>query len=178
MFTCDVDVSDFRARRAKTVELIGNGTRTAVVSGLVDGANYARRHHRHKRQTGRATGIELYSRIIRGHAKGADGELRNDVPYACVIEDGSKAHYIRPKEGHGFVGPLQAGQSRRAIKDVGTHRKALRWYVGGQPRFAAFVFHPGTSPMPFMYPAAQFAGTRIVQYIEGVVFVHASRLWN
>lgn len=76
--------------------------------------------------------------------------VSNALPYAPAIDLGAKAHVIRPKEGYGFVGPLLPGQSRRASTDIGTHRVALRWYVGGRPVFARVVHHPGNRPYSFL----------------------------
>jgi hypothetical protein len=66
------------------------------------------------------------------------------VGYAQVVEFGSKAHIIRPK-----------------------NRKALRWganaRLSGTPKsgsaviFATYVNHPGTQPKPYLIPAAQKA---------------------
>lgn len=79
------------------------------------------------------------------------------TPYAIFVESGTRAHLIRPKEGHGFEGPLKEGQSRRAIDDIGTHRVALRWFTNGSVHFARVVHHPGTLPRPFMREARDAA---------------------
>lgn len=68
---------------------------------------------------------------------------------ALFLQAGTKAHAIWPKAGHAFKGPVRAGQSRRTRTDIGTHRVALRWYVGGRAVFASHVNHPGTLPKFF-----------------------------
>jgi hypothetical protein len=78
--------------------------------------------------------------------------------YAIYVEEGTSAHDIWPKAPHGTRGArLQKGQSARDKSDIGTHRVALRWYVGSRPVFASMVHHPGSKPYPFMQPARDFA---------------------
>lgn len=84
---------------------------------------------------------------------GATGQVASVMPYSSFVEGGTRPHDIRPKEGEGFVGPLQAGQSRRKKGDIGTHRAALRWQGPGGVRFAALVHHPGSRAYPFFGPA-------------------------
>ena len=82
---------------------------------------------------------------------GASGWLECLVPHASYLEEGTEAHDIWPKAGHGTPPrQLKRGQSTRELTDIGTHRVALRWYVGGEPVFARMVHHPGTEADPFM----------------------------
>jgi hypothetical protein len=178
MLTADFDLSGLTSRAEKSRSIIGAGLRRAVQEGLVEGADYARTHHTHRRRTGELTGARLYGRFLRADDRRADGELVNETPYAFFVEYGTKPHRIWPKEGHGFVGPLQAGQSRRARTDIGTHRIALRWYVGNRPVFARYVDHPGTLPMPFMEPASWVAGKTIVFELEHWTILQLANLWN
>lgn len=69
---------------------------------------------------------------------------------ALFLQAGTKPHQIWPKAGHAFKGPVRAGQSRRSRTDIGTHRVALRWYVGGRAVFASHVKHPGTRARYFV----------------------------
>jgi hypothetical protein len=157
---------------------MGEGTRRAVVVGLEAGADHARNFHEHKKRTGDLTGARLYGRLRSGDDRGADGELVNETPYAAYVEYGTLAHIIRSKAPFGFIGPLHQGQSRRSRTDIGTHRIALRFVVGGRTVFARMVRHPGTRPMPFMYPAAEYAGEEIIFQTEHVTFVLAAALWE
>lgn len=150
-----IDLSEFRRRATNTVAQMRDAIRSGITQAIKEAADYARTNHLHKQRSGHLTSpAMLYGRVIRSSSRGTVGELSNVTPYARYIEEGTRAHWIRPKEGFGFIGPLQAGQSRRAKTDIGTHRIALRWYVNGQPVFARAVFHPGTSALPFMTPAA------------------------
>lgn len=176
--TCALELDLYRKYARETVRLLGEGTRRAVIEGLDAGTQYARIHHTHKKRTGRLTGIELLWRLIRGDAKGADGEIVNSVPYAGFVEFGTGPHQIWPKIGQTFTGPPRRGQSRRDSGDIGTHRVALRWYVGGRPVFAKYVNHPGSRPYPFMYPASEVARETIIFETEHVTFVLAAAIWE
>lgn len=174
-----VDMRDYWPLRQKTLSVLGTGTARAVKVGLDEGADYARRNHRHKIRTGALTSAQnLRGEMLQVDANGATGQLVNVTPYARFVEYGTKPHPIWPKEGHGFVGPLQAGQSRRHITDIGTHRIALRFMVGGRIVFARMVNHPGGRPYPFMYPAATFIGVVIERETNNVTFVLAAALWE
>lgn len=103
------------------------------------------------------------------------GEIAAPAPYAKFIEDGTRAHDIRPKEGHGFEGPLKSGQSRRAKDDIGTHRIALRWTGNdGKVHFASVVHHPGTAAHPFMGPAYIAAEQRLTARLEVAIATAAA----
>ena len=147
------------------------GIHEAVKLGGDAAIRYAIVRHAHTRRSGLLTSRSaLKWRPTKRNNKGAEIEFMNIAPYAMCVEAGAKPHEIWPKEGHGFTGPLKPSQSRRAIDDIGTHRIALRWYVGGRPVFARMVKHPGNKPMPFMRPAANDgAGPAIVNHIERVV---------
>lgn len=178
MLTAEFDTSTLKTTIEKSRRILGAGLRRAVQEGLVEGADYARTHHPHRRRTGTLTGTRLYGRFLRADDRRADGELVNETPYAAYVEYGTRPHLIRPKEGHGFVGPLEAGQSRRARTEIGTHRVALRWYVNGRPRFAKVVHHPGGKPYPFMEPASKVAETTIVFELEHWTILQLANLWN
>lgn len=68
------------------------------------------------------------------------------MPYSRFIEDGTKAHVIRPKRA-----------------------RFLRFYVAGETVFARRVNHPGTAKRPFMENAARAGGQAMRLLIdEGV----------
>jgi hypothetical protein len=174
-----VDLTLFRTLAKRTVETLGDGTTRAVSRAVSEGASFARTHHIHKRRTGFLTSpAQLHGKLIRSDGRSALGEIVNLASYARWVEERTKPHWIRPKEGHGFIGPLQAGQSRRAITDIGTHRVALRWYVGGKPVFARAVFHPGTPAMPFMYPGALYARDVMMQSLQERLRMVERSIWN
>jgi hypothetical protein len=162
MFIAGVDLREFDKLVARTARQLETAMSTETLRSAERGATYARSHHPHKRRTGKLTSkAMLYARRVRSDRNGATAELRNDAPYARYVEYPTRPHIIRPKEGHGFVGPLKRGQSRRAIDDIGTHRVALRWYVGGRAVFAKMVRHPGTPGFAFMRPAGHEAGREL-----------------
>lgn len=69
-------------------------------------------------------------------------EIRFTKQYASYSDEGAPRHTIRPRLGHGQEGPLRNGQTRRR-KNTGPQREALRFFVGGEERFAFSVDHPG-----------------------------------
>ena len=64
------------------------------------------------------------------------------------INNGTRAHTIRPKAATGFKGPLRQSQSRRK-RGTGDPRKMLRFSVNGAIVFARQVKHPGTKRTSF-----------------------------
>jgi hypothetical protein len=179
MLTEGLDDSGYEKLRDESIAMLGAGTADAVRIGLGSGIEFARQNHSHKSRTGNLTSAEhLYARVLNTDPRGATGELVNDTPYARFVEYPTRPHIIRPKAGHGVMGPLLPGQSRRAITDIGTHRIALRFQLGGQTVFRMFVNHPGTPGFPFMEPASWVAGRETTRWIENTVFVHVGSLWN
>jgi hypothetical protein len=179
MLSCLVELGSYHRLRTTTIAMLGQGTVRAVKVALEEGADYGRRNHQHTRRTGALTSSDnLYSELAHVDARGAAGYLVNRTPYAGYVERGTRAHPIWPKEGYRLVGPLRAGQSRRTKTDIGTHRVALRFMVGGQIRFARMVNHPGSRAMPFMQPAADFCAEVIQRETENVTFVLAAALWE
>jgi hypothetical protein len=178
MFEVSLDLSGYMPLVEKTIRTIGHGTHDAVAKGVERGAEYARNNHPFQTRTGELTSKQnLRGFIVKGDSSGADGIIQNTTPYAAFVEWPTKPHQIRPKEGFGLIGPLQAGQSRRAKNDVGTHRVALRFMIGGRTVFAAYVNHPGTPGFPFMAPAGEFAAWVVAGEIQNVVFPAAVAIW-
>lgn len=141
-----------------------NGVRTAVEAG----ASYARANHAWRSRSGELEG-SIAGRVETTTANGAAGVIEALAKHASYLEKGTPPHLIRPKEGHGFEGPLQKGQSRRKKDDIGTHRVALRWVQDGKTRFAAVVHHPGTEAMPFIGPAGDAAALVLTDEVDQAV---------
>lgn len=176
-FTWNLD--EFRVRTKGTFRVLEMFNARAVRQGLKEGAEYARNNHLHTVRTGLLTSpTMLRGTLERADEREAWGYLRNDTPYAGYVEGGTKAHEIWPKEGHGLIGPLRPGQSRRAVTDIGTHRIALRFWKGGRLVFARMVRHPGTPPLPFMGPASEYAAEVIARETEHVTFPALVDLWD
>ena len=151
MFTARADFRDYTPAKRKTFAALKSGRTKAVKRTLLEGRKEAKRLAR--KRTGRMRReIEI---VFDTPSLGtlSEGELIAPTFYASYVEEGTAAHDIWPKEGHGFVGPTRRGQSRRDITDVGTRRVALRFYVRGKVVFARMVHHPGSRPYPFMGPA-------------------------
>lgn len=179
MLTFQLDTSEFRRLKSKSISLLQNGTIRAVKVAGDEGADYARRNHRHKRRTGALTSPQnLFFELRRADASEVWGYITNVTPYAAYVEYGTRPHPIWPKSGHGFKGPMRRGQSRRAITDIGTHRVALRFESGGRIVFARMVNHPGSRPYIFMGPASTFAANVIIRETNNVTFQLISNLWD
>lgn len=126
---------------------IRNGLPGCVSVATRYGWNHARSVHRWESRTGATVAsIEMALTGNTGIIHAGENATR--------LNDGTPAHDIWPKEGGGFIGPLPQGQSRRGRGDVGTHRRALRFEVGGNTVFARMVHHPGTTADPFLDEAA------------------------
>lgn len=103
------------------------GMRRGVALGVKEGAEEARARHVFKNQTG-----EL-EKSIKGQVTGNSptshtGEIVATKAYASFVENGTRPHEIRPKNG-----------------------KLLHWEAPqGDHHFARVVHHPGTKPHPFM----------------------------
>ena len=65
-------------------------------------------------------------------------EIGPGVKYAIFVEMGTRPHVIRP-----------------------VRARALRFEVGGEVVFAAYVHHPGTKPQPFVRGTAEEVRRRI-----------------
>jgi len=165
--------TEFRHAWTQATEFVTRGMQTGVERGVKEGAEEALRVRTWKDRTG-DTRRAIRGFLERKPTDTVDGILECAVAHASFLDEGTEAHEIRPKEGRGFVGPLQPGQSRRKPGDVGTHRVALRWYDGGVVHFAKVVHHPGTKGDGFMAKAAQKVERVMIREIEvGVVNAQA-----
>jgi hypothetical protein len=182
--TYTFDTSDFRTKAVGTRHVMALGTKRAVQVAGEAAAVRARSEHPHKRRTGRLTSpAELKFELRQADDGGSWGYLVNYTPYGAYVEYGTKPHKIYPKAAHGLIGPVREGQTRRAT-GKGPHEHivgrgiALRFRVGGVIVFAKYVDHPGTQPLPFMYPAALYAETVLARETELVTFEMVRKLWE
>lgn len=182
--TYSIDLTELKAKAIGTRRVMAAGTRRAVQVALAAGAVRARSDHPHTTRTGRLTSTkELRGELRQADDTGAWGYLVNYTPYGAYVEYGTKAHKIYPKAAHGLKGPVRDGQTRRAT-GKGPHEHvvgrgiALRFRVGGRIVFARMVNHPGTQALPFMQPAAEYAGLVLVRETELVTFEMVRQLWE
>lgn len=182
--TYSIDTNELRTRITGTQHVVALGTRRAVQIALDAGAVRARSEHPHTTRTGRLTSpAELRGELREANALGAWGYLINYTPYGAYVEYGTKAHKIYPKAAHGLIGPTHSGQTRRAT-GKGPHEHivgrgiALRFRIGNRIVFARYVDHPGTHALPFMQPAADYAGLVLVRETEGYTFDLIRQLWD
>lgn len=178
------DTTQFKVNAAGTRHVMAMGTARAVKVALEAGAVRARSEHKHTKRSGRLTSTkELRGEMRHADEVGAWGYLINYTPYGAYVEYGTKAHEIWPKAAHGLNGPLRPNQSRRAT-GKGPHEHIvgrglmLRFRVGGSIVFARMVHHPGTHAMPFMHPAAEYAGQVLVRETQDYTFALVAKLWE
>jgi hypothetical protein len=179
MFTFKVDFATYDRSVRKTETRRAQLLRRGVMTGARAGERYARNNHPHKRRTGRLTS-KAHLFVVLGHASrnAAKASFVNTSPYSRFVEYPTRAHVIRPKASHGFIGPLRRGQSRRDETDIGTHRVALRFVIGGKTIFRAKVMHPGTPGFPFMRPALKPAVEAAEKSIRGDWRQVAKDIWR
>lgn len=169
-FLVSVD-SEIEEQWTRMCRVLAEGCRQAVQMAVDEGVREAKTVHKYRDRTGNLTRsirgvLDTYDRL------GARGTIVAGAEYASFVENGTRPHEIWPKAGHGEIGPLRAGQSRRAKNDIGTARVALRWYASDGVHFARMVHHPGTIPFPFMGPALHKA-ERVLEREIGVYVVRA-----
>lgn len=182
--TYTFDLDGLRQKSVATRHVMAMGTVRATRLALEAGAVRARSDHPHKTRTGRLTSTkELRGELRQADDSGAWGYLVNYTPYGAYVEYGTKAHKIYPKAAHGMIGPTREGQTRRAT-GKGPHEHivgrgiALRFRVGGSIVFAKMVNHPGNAAMPFLRPAADYAGLVLIRETEGYTFDMVRKLWE
>ena len=165
MLTIDIDPSDIERAWAAAVREMSRGVVLGVQRGVMEGADAALATGRWKDRSGetRRKTRGIVDVVVQN---GAVGRLESLVPWASFLDAGTSPHEIRPKEGHGFVGPLRGGQSRRTVTDIGTHRASLRWESAGGIRFARVVHHPGTKATGYMAEGMRKCERVIVREVE------------
>lgn len=157
------DLEQLTARAHNFDAVLTRNLYSAISRALVVAEDEARTVHSWQNRTG-----ETLSTIEWAMVSSNAGVLRAG-PNARRLNFGTQPHIIRPKEGHGFVGPVLPGQTRRGKNDIGTHRVALRWQQGGETRFATLVHHPGTQPTHFLEHAGDVAWTWFLVQAESAV---------
>ncbi len=150
----------------ESMRVVSRGIGRGVRRGCEEAIASFRTSHRYTDRTGELTRT-AYGRLLVETNGGASGEMVWPAKYASFVEEGTGPHDIWPKEGHGFVGPLMSGQSRRKLSDVGTHRVALRWYgPSGKPIFARMVHHPGNRAFGFAGDAFLACERVVIREVE------------
>lgn len=116
--------------------------------------------------------------FLRGETGGGPtGVVYASANYAAYVEFGTRAHNITPRAKKALRWASGAGATRLSGSPRGrydaSHKpvSALAKSIGFS--FAKRVHHPGTSPHPFLAPAAKFALQQVGA--GGQIFVEA---WN
>lgn len=121
-------------------------TRPLVANGINAGAKLfetaAKRRARYK--TGNLRRLIHVSKAA--SAGDLSAEVTSEANYSSIIEEGSAAHVIVPKNA-----------------------KVLAFTMDGEQIFARSVNHPGTRAYPFMKPTAGEMGPKIIAEIEKII---------
>jgi hypothetical protein len=170
MFTCQVDTTGIRQLEVMVKERINDAMEQAVKAAGKYAVQRAKLG-RFKDQTGQLRST-IYFDYHGWTRAGCEGDLVAPMQYASYVEKGTDPHEIWPKAGYNApIGSLKSGQTRRA-RGPGPHEHivgrgiALRWVDGSGEHFAPMVNHPGTSPLPFMQPAADVAADELVRQLR------------
>lgn len=166
---------------------IADGTRMAAVGGREEAKRGRFKDHTGRLRSGLVARL-LGSNTSDGGGFGVDWLFESMADYTRFVEYPTKAHWIRPREARGFIGPLHENQTRRnrfafagpqrqgeewtkrkTAVDTAGRNKALKFFVGGKTVFAAKVWHPGTPGIPFMLPAREVAARILEEHINTVI---------
>lgn len=152
---------------ARALPELEGGLWHAVDAACKEGAGEAKTQHRYEDKTGDLT-KSIDGQLTHGTRQSAEGVIVAKAKYASFVEEGTKAHVIRPKAGAGFVGPLLEGQSRKSRGRKGT--RMLAWeQPQGDWHYAREVHHPGTRAYGFMGQAYTKAERVLEREVERAV---------
>lgn len=127
MFTVDLsEIEQLATDWPSVTAALRAGVRRGVSKGVAEGAAEARAKHRFKNQSGDLE-RSIVGRVTGSSPTDHRGEIKATAKYASYVEEGTKAHEIRPRKA-----------------------RMLRFESGGAAVFARLVRHPGTSSSPFM----------------------------
>lgn len=181
MLSCSVDISGLHEAIQRTKNHINLTQQLAVQRAAEAARDEAKGSTLFKDRTGRLRS-EIVARLYSRTTRSVEWEILSQAPYSRWVEEGTAPHDIWPKAAHGSMGPLRRGQSRRAT-GKGPHEhivgrgQALRWVSGGVTHFARHVYHPGTSPRPFMGQGYYAGERRIFREFEEMLR-RIEQIWN
>jgi len=177
MFSCSVDLSSFRDKVRRTIDVLQTGVSVAPKLAARAGAKHAQFAGQFKDRTGNLR-AGITAKPVYSGVRSARWEIFSKEKYSVYVENGTPPHIIRPKEQNGYSGPTRRGQTRRGDNDIGVGRgHALRWKVNGVSVFAKIVRHPGARPHPFMVFGKYKALEVLVHELRNTM-TRAGRLWN
>lgn len=149
MFTCDLDLSDFRKQANLTVERLQFGVRDAAREAAQMGAEDAKLRGRFKNRTG-ALRAGIVARFLESSENAAMWEFSSLMPYSTIIEKG-----------------------RREVRPV--FALALRFVVNGRVVYS--MRSKAVRADPFMAPAGRFAEYILRDRLEHTID-RLQQLWD
>ena len=154
MLTCEAEFGDYRQLVGRTLDTLEHGTEYAVESAAVEGAAAAKSAGSYQDRTGRLR-AGITARFISSNGRSVTWEILSPAKYSVFVENPTKAHLIRARDG-GFLAFPGSG-----VETV----------------FAREVHHPGTRGYPFMGPGFQQAERTLYREMD-VTMRRLERLWD
>jgi hypothetical protein len=154
VLTCDIELNDYRALVGRSLDVIERHMDQSVEHAAVEGEATAKAAGRYQDRTGRLRG-GIVARFVKSSGREVVWELLSPMPYSAFVENPTRAHTIRARNG-GYL--------------------AFRG-AGGDMVFRREVQHPGTPGFPFMGPGYQQAERTLVRELEKLPVVLA-RVWQ
>ncbi len=154
MLTCRLDLDFYRGNVARTINTIQVGVLTATRKAAIEGAQYAKKVGAFQDRTGKLRD-RIYPKYMSGNANGSKWMIISPAKYSVFIEQGTKRHYIKPKD-----------------------KSVLRWVnPGGGVVFSKIVNHPGNRPYKFMASTLVKAKTILWREINATLN-KVDRIWD
>lgn len=147
----------------KALERLGNDIAVVARQSLGQAASYAAELARATDKFKDGPNARLRGSIRRDVRSAYSIFVKAGARHGLFVEDGTKAHEIRPKMGAGVSGPVRPGQGRRSS---GSERSVLRFVIGGRTFFRPSVRHPGTKATHFMRDARDGAERELTRFVE------------
>lgn len=154
MLSCDVEINDFQILLGRSLDTLEHGTERAVEFAAVEGAEEARHAGRYQDRTGQLR-AGIVAHFIKSDGRSVIWEILSPAKYSVFVENPTKAHIIRAKDGGFLAFPGS----------------------GGEMVFAREVHHPGTPGFPFMGPGYQQAERTLYREFD-IVLRNIERLWD
>jgi len=142
MFSVEIEgLDELQSDWRRASDALVNGLRSGVNRSVEEGAREAKTTHKFKNRTGDAE-RSIRPVTLSTNAESIVSEIICDVPYAVILDGGSKPHEITPRRGRWLAWENPDAQ--------------------GDWHFARKVHHPGTKPDPFFANAYRRANVVVI----------------
>lgn len=151
--TCTLDLTDYQVLKARSINILENAAEDAANDGAAAALEHAKATTKFRDRSGALRG-SIATAAARRAGRWWDALIQATAKHAAHVEWGTRPHPIVAKAARGFIGPLEAGQSRSRRKNV-TGLLVFYWEKVGRWMAVPKVNHPGTEPTWFMSLAAR-----------------------